>query len=67
MLKAAKVLLGSGSDIAALIGKEQLVDKVGELRSQRIEEMALHFVDMALTIEISEKEAQNNHSLKGEL
>ena len=42
-------------------------NKVRELQSRSIEEIALQFVDMALTTEISEKEAQNYHSLKGEL
>lgn len=50
-----------------MIGKEQLVNKARELRSQSIEEMTLQFFDMALAAEISEKEAKDLHRLKGKL
>ena len=57
MAESCKGAFRIWADVAALIGKEQLVNKARELQSQTIEKIVLRFVDMALTTEISEKEA----------
>jgi len=55
------------AEIAALAGKDRIMDRAGALKDAGREAMALQFVDLALAADLTETEARDMHRLKAEL
>ncbi|MCP4749991.1 MAG: MBL fold metallo-hydrolase [Proteobacteria bacterium] len=54
-------------ELVSLIGKDGVEAHARKLQSEGREDMALQFVDMAMSIDLSEKEKKDLHRLKAEL